>query len=609
MAEVQVQISTFVFLDFEATGLNNGKTKITELALLSVQREELMTPYGTPRVVNKLTLCVNPMKPISPRASEITGLYNENLESQSSFDGQVIDMIISYLTRLQQPVCLVAHYGNGFDFRLLASELVKLDKTLPGNIYCADSLEGFRELDGLPRTYVTPEKSPTNVTPTKSTTSDTPNKSPQNETVDKATQKEISTKSTTCSNLPSDDEVSASTSSRCFNYSTPVGQHILPDTECPGIKERARLCKRKSDGDLHTLPLKAKACRKRLFETDNVGDDLEVKSLEGENVDDKVDNTSENESGNKDQSHSLSETVNSKSDNLDVTSHKGDVKKKLDFEHSDVDNKSPGVENTKKCKEGITEQECDIKFSQSSIPDDILLDAVQDLEEKPSLDDNKSKNCSTVNTDVGKTDEKDKKWFSYSQVVVQCINTGSSYTWSKAVHQDKVVSYVTPSADHGCGPISSYETNHKHFRLDGKQKVTNITPKKDTESTLQKKYYSSENVNKKETKKTQENAEDENHGTRETIPKDIPKSGYITPVKSNQNNIDNTVDTPVSHLPPRLSYKLTEIYKRTFGHLPKVSHEAEDDCVALMKVIKKRSPEFLHWIDKNAVLFSAVKPL
>lgn len=74
MTEAEVQMSTLVFLDFEATGLNNGKTKITELALLSIQREELVTPYGRPRVVNKLTLCVNPMKPISMRASEITGI-------------------------------------------------------------------------------------------------------------------------------------------------------------------------------------------------------------------------------------------------------------------------------------------------------------------------------------------------------------------------------------------------------------------------------------------------------------------------------------------------------------------------------------------------------
>lgn len=622
MAEAEVQISTLVFLDFEATGLNNGKTKITELTLLSVQREELVTPYGRPRVVNKLTLCVNPMKPISMRASEITGLYNENLESQSPFDGQVIDMMVSYLTRLPQPVCLIAHYGNGFDFRLLASELAKQDKSLPGHIYCADSLEGFRELDGLSRTYVTPAKSPPNVTATMSTTSETQVKSPQIETTAKSTQNETPTKSTACSILPSDVDASSSTSSEGFNYSTPVGQHIPTDLECPGIKERARLAKRKSDGDLDTIPLKAKACRKRLFEAGGDGDDHDAKPLESGNNDDKLNVAPvEGERSKMDQKQSVSDAVSSKSDTVNVASDTVGVKKKLDFEPSNAAaSKSTGVDNSEKCKVDSSEQaseSCNY-LSQSSIPDDILIDAVQGLEENVPLPEKESKKCSSVNDDVNKTKDKDKSntvtaeketrcaW--YNQVVVQSVNTGMSYTLSKAERREKVMSYVTQSADHGLGPISSYEMNHKHFRIDEKGNVTVVTPKKETDSVEQKLYFSSENVNKKEMNKTLDNTGKDVRSAWETTPTKSENSGNTTPVKSYQN-MNTTVDTPVSHLPPRLSYKLTEIYKRTFGHLPQVSHAAENDCLALMKVIKERCPEFLHWIDKNAVLFSTIEPL
>ena len=69
------RISTLVFLDFEATGLlgNGQRPKITELCLLAVQREDLLADTSFPRVVNKLTLCLNPKKPIQFMSSQITG--------------------------------------------------------------------------------------------------------------------------------------------------------------------------------------------------------------------------------------------------------------------------------------------------------------------------------------------------------------------------------------------------------------------------------------------------------------------------------------------------------------------------------------------------------
>ena len=69
------KMTTLVFLDFEATGLLGPaqRPRITELCLLAVHRDDLSTGTGFPRVLNKLTLCLNPKKPIQMGSSQITG--------------------------------------------------------------------------------------------------------------------------------------------------------------------------------------------------------------------------------------------------------------------------------------------------------------------------------------------------------------------------------------------------------------------------------------------------------------------------------------------------------------------------------------------------------
>ena len=106
------------------------------------------------------------------------GLYNDNLERQRDFSKDTVTLLNSFLSHLEQPVCLIAHNGNGYDFPLLQAELERIKQHLIGDILCVDSLEVFRVLDGIePRpdysslsnksnlptpvkqSYVTPEKS------------------------------------------------------------------------------------------------------------------------------------------------------------------------------------------------------------------------------------------------------------------------------------------------------------------------------------------------------------------------------------------------------------------------------------------------------------------
>ncbi|BFZ20435.1 hypothetical protein BsWGS_23473 [Bradybaena similaris] len=146
-----VNVKTFVLFDTETTGLRSPgyNPHIMELCFIAVTREELLTKQKAPRVLNKLVICFNPGKKIGFKASEITGLYNDALEDLADFSKQT-PLITTFLRNLPQPVCLIAHNGNWFDFPLLVSHLRCGSGEIPGDVLCTDSLEALRTFDGLP---------------------------------------------------------------------------------------------------------------------------------------------------------------------------------------------------------------------------------------------------------------------------------------------------------------------------------------------------------------------------------------------------------------------------------------------------------------------------
>lgn len=75
MYEERTSIENFAFIDLETTGIpsmENNKTKITELSITVIESNHLRSGVY-PRVRNKLHLCFNPRKFISPDATKITG--------------------------------------------------------------------------------------------------------------------------------------------------------------------------------------------------------------------------------------------------------------------------------------------------------------------------------------------------------------------------------------------------------------------------------------------------------------------------------------------------------------------------------------------------------
>lgn len=150
------EFQTFVFLDIETTGLPRDQPCMAELCLFAVNRHSLQCPVldrsqppEPPRILDKLTLCIDPQKPFTPKAEEITGLSNQTLEDNCKldFNGAVVDAVRAFLDRQASPICLVAHNGLRFDFPLLRTELLRVDADLPADTGCLDTLPALKELD------------------------------------------------------------------------------------------------------------------------------------------------------------------------------------------------------------------------------------------------------------------------------------------------------------------------------------------------------------------------------------------------------------------------------------------------------------------------------
>lgn len=162
------EVRTLVYFDLEATGLkSSGKPRICELSLVAVNIQDVLKlnkvmkenikngSFGsnssqerklTPRIINKLTLCIYPMATIVPLVSDITGLDNYNLTGQSRFSKGTGDLINSFLSLLPSPVCLVAHNGNDYDFPLLKAEMDKTGTKLQSDVLCIDSYVGMKKI-------------------------------------------------------------------------------------------------------------------------------------------------------------------------------------------------------------------------------------------------------------------------------------------------------------------------------------------------------------------------------------------------------------------------------------------------------------------------------
>ncbi|XP_032524231.2 three-prime repair exonuclease 1-like [Danaus plexippus] len=141
-------IQTYVFIDLETTGMpvqENNKTRITEISLVAVKREHLLDtrPGYSPRVQQRITLCLNPGKYIDPGATKVSGLCNDLLEYEPTFNQNLFNTLNSFINLLKKPICLIAQNGLNFDFPILRNHLEKLGVSFAKDIKCADCFYAF----------------------------------------------------------------------------------------------------------------------------------------------------------------------------------------------------------------------------------------------------------------------------------------------------------------------------------------------------------------------------------------------------------------------------------------------------------------------------------
>uniref|UniRef100_A0A8C3SHY6 exodeoxyribonuclease III n=1 Tax=Chelydra serpentina TaxID=8475 RepID=A0A8C3SHY6_CHESE len=147
---------TFVFFDLETTGLPPDRPRITELCVFALHRRSLLqrppqdgTAPRLPRVLDRLTLCIDPQQPFTPAAARLTGLSQQGLaeNGKRGLDQAVAQTLGGFLARQAPPLCLVAHNGFRYDFPLLRTELARVGAELPPATGCLDTLQAMRELD------------------------------------------------------------------------------------------------------------------------------------------------------------------------------------------------------------------------------------------------------------------------------------------------------------------------------------------------------------------------------------------------------------------------------------------------------------------------------
>lgn len=102
------------FIDLETTGVNLGKDRIVELAIVRIM------PDGTRKVLRKL---LNPEIPIPEQAAAVHGISNEMVKDAPTFK-QVAAEVKQFLEGCD----LAGYNSNKFDIPMLMEEFLRADK-------------------------------------------------------------------------------------------------------------------------------------------------------------------------------------------------------------------------------------------------------------------------------------------------------------------------------------------------------------------------------------------------------------------------------------------------------------------------------------------------
>ncbi|PZC83670.1 hypothetical protein B5X24_HaOG207197 [Helicoverpa armigera] len=140
------KIATYVFLDITTNGYPlacRWSIDIAELCMIAVKRKHIEYGQIEPRTQNTFKMCFYVYRGTYKRKAPNTGLHNENFDEAVHFNEDVCNTIISFLSCLEKPVCMIAHDGFKLHLPLLK---VKFGDSLPDDLRCTDSIYAFYDI-------------------------------------------------------------------------------------------------------------------------------------------------------------------------------------------------------------------------------------------------------------------------------------------------------------------------------------------------------------------------------------------------------------------------------------------------------------------------------
>jgi DNA polymerase III alpha subunit (gram-positive type) len=119
-----------IIFDFETTGLDYTKDAIIQYTFLDYQTDEYISGY------------VNPQRPMTKKASEITGVTDIDLKEYQPFSHHV-EKILNFIGN-EKYTYLVAHNGDRFDKLFFSAALQSCGKSLSPFWKFIDTLKLYR---------------------------------------------------------------------------------------------------------------------------------------------------------------------------------------------------------------------------------------------------------------------------------------------------------------------------------------------------------------------------------------------------------------------------------------------------------------------------------
>ncbi|KAH3689406.1 uncharacterized protein LOC127864089 [Dreissena polymorpha] len=623
------KIATYVFFDLESTDLLHARTRITELCLFAVNRFDMQAAGMFPRVTNKLTLCFDPLKPISASSSSITGLYNDSLESQKPFTASTVQLLQNFLGHLQPPVCLLAHYGNGFDFPLLKQELQRINQSLDSSILCADTLEAFRSLDGVEPGH----ELPLCLCAMCSELRDSHNYTPvRNHTIPPTPQTPIKRKL----DKESDDTTNLK---KLHQYKETNGCGIV--RQGAAVKKRLDFQASESHNDIHqktsnnaesdTTNTGACSVKKRLFVDSN-------QAVCIENLEEQDEDVNSEFSASQDLVclEALEEIENTLTGDIEDISESKDPMISEDQVSKSSDYINHKDQNSKSTDSAQQANNRDIMESKSSvIPNDPVSSSTGYLMKSKGevLDSTGTRSTSVDKRSPVKSCHPLDTIFTTPRV----FNAPAASTGQKLTETDlKQSTDIKLSTDVRSKCLTPIEQNISSSNLaDDKSSFCKSSISSASDSTLQTVNGSHADINNSCASISAELVTCDSHmmNVDNTSPKtscnsnpllsacgesgaknnSSPANNNSSPANNNSSPANNN-STPANNnssrannysVPKRHSYKLEEIHKRVLGEKPTRSHYAEDDCVAMVK-IAKCTRGFMEWVDRHARPLSSI---